>query len=192
MEDNNLKFNTDNVINLAIMNEKLLRSLLDLLIYANKALEGKTHCIPITGDDYIDSQTSYIIGAIDKLKEASKVDKKEKDTPEWKKDFNVYKNDLYQAFEEIKNDREWIEKQERLNKNLDVVATIEKGIEVYWGVEDEGYKRKKKEKTKVINWRNTFAKNLDKNRVFKPLKKENSIDDVLDSIKNQSKEIKDF
>ena len=61
----------------------------------------------------------------------------------------------------------WVAEQEAYNPNVDIVATIKKGAAVYWGVETEGYQNKIKSKAKEINWKKTFAKNMDKNVVWK-------------------------
>lgn len=95
--------------------------------------------------------------------------KKEDDN--WKTSFAIYLDELNNAVEEILTDAEWIREQEKYNPNLDIPATIRKGAAVYWGVEEEGYANKKKSGGKEINWKTTFAKNMDKNKVYKPFKK---------------------
>ena len=102
--------------------------------------------------------------------EYSKV-KKSKVTIPWKNDFSIYLDDLNKSVDEICNDTEWIMEQEKYNPNLDIIATIRKGVAVYWGVETEGYLNKKKSKGGVINWKTTFAKNMDKNKVYIPFQK---------------------
>lgn len=102
--------------------------------------------------------------------EYSKV-KKSKVTIPWKNDFSIYLDDLNKSVDEICNDTEWIMEQEKYNPNLDIIATIRKGVAVYWGVETEGYLNKKKSKGADINWKTTFAKNMDKNKVYIPFQK---------------------
>lgn len=98
--------------------------------------------------------------------EYSKV-KKSKVAIPWKMDFNIYLEELNMSVDEICNDTEWITEQERINPNVDIIATIKRGVSVYWGVETEGYVNKKKSGGSTINWRTTFAKNMDKNVVRK-------------------------
>ena len=88
----------------------------------------------------------------------------------WKNNFTIYIDELNNAVNEICNDAEWISEQEKYNPNVDIPATIRKSVAVYWGVETEGYANKKKKKGDV-NWKSTFAKNMDKNKVYKPFKK---------------------
>lgn len=85
----------------------------------------------------------------------------------WKNDFSIYLDELNNAIKEISTDAKWIAEQESYNTNVDIMATIQKSVAVYWGVETEGYLNKKKSKGDEINWRSTFAKNLDKNIVWK-------------------------
>jgi uncharacterized protein YdaU (DUF1376 family) len=85
----------------------------------------------------------------------------------WRNNFNIYLDELNKSVDEMCNDAQWISEQEKHNPNVDIIATIKKGVAVYWGVETEGYLNKKKSKGKDINWKNTFAKNMDKNIVRK-------------------------
>lgn len=93
----------------------------------------------------------------------------------WRDDFSIYLDELKKNVEEIEKDAVWIAEQEQLNPNVDIMATIKKGVAVFWGVETEGYLNKKKQKTNTINWKSTFAKNMDKNIVWKRKK---PIDDL--------------
>lgn len=96
----------------------------------------------------------------------------------WKNNFSIYLDELNNATEEICNDTKWIAEQEKLNPNLDIVATIKKGVAVYWGVETEGYANKKKTKGE-INWKTTFAKNMDKNKIYKSFRKNTAPTDLI-------------
>lgn len=84
----------------------------------------------------------------------------------WRNDFNIFKSELLNEFEKIKKETDWILKQERYNPNVDILLSIEKSITNYWGTE-AGWKNKKQSKTVEIDWKATFANNIDKNRVFK-------------------------
>ena len=100
-------------------------------------------------------------------KEKKSKEKKSIIEKNWKTDFSIYLDELNNAIQEISNDAKWIAEQEELNPNVDIVATIKKGVAVYWGVEAEGYANKKKSRGNDLNWKSTFAKNMNKNIVWK-------------------------
>lgn len=110
-----------------------------------------------------------------KRKEKKGNEIKRKENISWRDDFKIYLDELKKNVEEIEKDAVWIAEQEQLNPNVDIIATIKRGVAVFWGVETEGYLNKKKQKTNTINWKSTFAKNMDKNIVWKRKK---PIDDL--------------
>lgn len=110
-------------------------------------------------------------------KEKSKVNKSIVEES-WKTNFSIYIDELSNAIEEISNDAKWIAEQEAYNANVDIMATIKKGVAVYWGIETEGYAYKKKADKRGINWKNTFARNMDKNKVYKPFRKNITLTDI--------------
>lgn len=77
-----------------------------------------------------------------------------------------YFENCKEGYEQCCNDKEWIEEQEKFNPSLDILLSLEKSYTLFWGTE-AGYKNKKASKSKVINWKTTFAKNLDKSKVYK-------------------------
>ena len=92
----------------------------------------------------------------------------ESDTPPvWKKDFEVYKKELREAYKNLISDDEWIEKQEKFNPGVDIQKSIEKCCVNYWATE-AGWKKKKGSKIKSIDWKSTFANaiSLPSNRVY--------------------------
>lgn len=89
----------------------------------------------------------------------------------WRSDFEIFKSELFNAFNEIKKDKEWILKQERFNPNVDILLSVEKSINNFWGTE-AGWKNKKQSKSVDIDWKATFANNIDKNKVYKTYKNE--------------------
>lgn len=98
-------------------------------------------------------------------------DKKEKTTlcdniSEWRKNFETYISEVYIAFEKIKIDSIWIAEQEKYNPNINIILSIEKSIKNFWGTES-GWSNKKKTKTQNIDWKQTFAKTLSFNKVYK-------------------------
>lgn len=84
----------------------------------------------------------------------------------WRTNFQIYKSELDIWFENIKTDFEYLKEQEKFNPNVDIILSIEKSIKVFWGTE-AGWKNKKSSKTVNIDWKQTMAKNLDKNKVYK-------------------------
>nr|WP_319268370.1 DUF6291 domain-containing protein [uncultured Draconibacterium sp.] len=86
----------------------------------------------------------------------------------WKDDFEVYKKELRIAFKEIQKDTDWINKQESFNQNVDIIKSIEKACVNYWATV-EGWKKKKRARTKNIDWKQTFgnAISLKQNKVYK-------------------------
>lgn len=86
----------------------------------------------------------------------------------WRDDFNVYISQLKIAWADALNDDDWLNKQESLNNNpnLDIKASVTKSCVNYWATE-EGWKNKKRKNSKTIDWRQTFAKTLTINKVYK-------------------------
>jgi hypothetical protein len=86
----------------------------------------------------------------------------------WQDDFNIYLQMVRNAWTDIMNDDDWIKKQEKINnnENLDIRASVTKSCTIYWATE-EGWKNKKSKKGKTIDWRQTFAKTLTINKVYK-------------------------
>ncbi len=84
----------------------------------------------------------------------------------WKEDFNIYVEDLRNAFKEIQNDDKWIKQQESFNTNVDILKSIEKSCVNYWSTQ-EGWKKKKQSKISDINWKSTFGNAISLNKVYK-------------------------
>ena len=90
----------------------------------------------------------------------------ESDVKTWRTDFETYKQELWTWFDGITRDKAWISEQERFNPNLDILLSIEKSIKNFWGTE-AGWKNKKSRKSVDLDWKQTFAKTLDINKVYK-------------------------
>jgi len=105
-----------------------------------------------------------------KGKEKKGKEKKEEDSisteKTWKNDFEIYQNSVWQAYNTLILDKAWISDQEHLNPGLDILLTIEKAIKNYW-LTDKAWKKKIKDKVETINWKLTFAKTMDINKVMK-------------------------
>lgn len=84
----------------------------------------------------------------------------------WKNDFETYLSDMNDSFDKIKQDQDFISKQEKFNPNIDIILSIEKSIVNYWATE-AGWSNKKKTKTQTINWKSTFANAISMNKVYK-------------------------
>ena len=89
------------------------------------------------------------------------------DVKNWRNDFEIYKSELRNSYNEFINDNEFIEKQERYHPNLNIRLSIEKSCVNYWSKE-AGWKKKKASKTEDIDWKSTFinALSLKNNQVW--------------------------
>lgn len=85
----------------------------------------------------------------------------------WRESFDIYIAEMKDEFEKTIKDPEWIKKQEKYNPGVNIVLTIEKAIDSFWGT-DYGWKHKKKGKYVNNDWRSTFAKTISvkTNRVY--------------------------
>ena len=84
----------------------------------------------------------------------------------WRDSFGIYLKELSEKHLELIKDDEFISLQEKYNPNVDIVLSIEKAINNFWGTE-AGWKNKKSKRTKVINWKSTLTKAIDMNKVYK-------------------------
>ena len=93
----------------------------------------------------------------------------------WRDDFQIYLSDLRDAFKAVRDDKEWIEQQERLNPNIDVLLSVEKSCTNFWSTNEGWENKKSKKKTKSINWKSTFANAIPNqvNRVYRQQKQSN-------------------
>ena len=73
----------------------------------------------------------------------------------WKKDFEIYKENLRTAYLEIINDKNWMQERETYYPKADIKLSIDKALKDFWATE-AGWENKKRKKTKDINWKNTF------------------------------------
>lgn len=84
----------------------------------------------------------------------------------WKTDFNVYVEELRDAYKEIQNDSAWITQQESYYQNVDILKSIEKACVNYWST-PAGWKKKKQSRITDINWKSTFGNSIAINKVYK-------------------------
>jgi len=99
----------------------------------------------------------------------SKVNNNTQEGVDWKKDFSAYQNQVREAWKEVVKDKDWLQKQQRLNPRVNILLTLEKACNNFWILE-EGWEHKKKKKRDKINWRSTFANSLTQafNREYLP------------------------
>jgi len=83
----------------------------------------------------------------------------------WREDFNIYKNLITSAFEELKKDAKELQKQQEFNPKANILKSIEKGIHNFWGTE-AGWKHKKKSRSKDIDCRSTLINSIRLNTVY--------------------------
>lgn len=84
----------------------------------------------------------------------------------WRESFEVYKNDLREAYQSLMSNQEWMEQQQRYHPNLDIEASLERACVQFWALE-VGWIHKKKSKTINIDWKSTLASAIDRNKVYK-------------------------
>lgn len=84
----------------------------------------------------------------------------------WKNNFDVYVEELRNAYLEIKNDPDWIKQQESFYLNVDILKSIEKACVNYWST-PAGWKKKKQSRITEINWKSTFGNAISLNKVYK-------------------------
>lgn len=87
--------------------------------------------------------------------------------PSWRIDYECYKTDLRKAYLELTEDKNFIAEQERFYPGVDIKLSIEKACVNFWSKE-AGWKHKKKQKSKTIDWKQTFINAIDLNKVYKP------------------------
>lgn len=168
VENEMLFFSNSLIERMNVLEEKRLKRSIagkagNAVKYGNKQneLAMRSQCDP--NDDAMRSEC--LASKVNKSKENNN---KEKDNikPVWKTDFSIYQQDLRKAFEDIKNDTEFISTQEQYYHNVDILLSIHKACVNFWNTE-EGWKNKKLKSIKKIDWKATFAKSIDKNKVYK-------------------------
>lgn len=85
----------------------------------------------------------------------------------WRDDFEIYKTQLRNAYNELIKNNDWISKCEKYNPNVNILLTIEKACVNYWATE-AGWKKKKSTKTIDIDWESTLTNAISQptNRVY--------------------------
>ncbi|MFW6275309.1 MAG: DUF6291 domain-containing protein [bacterium] len=85
----------------------------------------------------------------------------------WRNDFEIYKSELREVYKELLNDSKFISEQEKFHPGVDIKLSLEKACTNFWATE-AGWKHKKKQRSKEINWKTTLTNAIDLNKVYKP------------------------
>jgi len=83
----------------------------------------------------------------------------------WRDNFNVYLSECKLSYKKFTDDKELIKVQQRLHPNINILLSIEKGFINFWGTE-AGWKHKKKNRSKEIDWKMTIINSIDMNKVY--------------------------
>jgi len=83
----------------------------------------------------------------------------------WKTDFDIYLTECKKGYEDFMNDEEMLKTQQRLNPNVNIKLSIEKGFRNFWGTE-AGWQHKKKSRSKEIDWKRTIINSIAFNKVY--------------------------
>lgn len=94
----------------------------------------------------------------------TKVEETKVDT--WRDNFGIYLKELSEKHLELIKDQDWLSLQEKYNPNVDIILSVEKAINNFWGTE-AGWKHKKKSKSKTIDWKSTLTNAIGINKVWK-------------------------
>lgn len=86
----------------------------------------------------------------------------------WKDDFNLYLQELREAFKKYTSDKDLIAEREKYHPGVDIYLSIEKACKDFWATE-AGWKNKKKARSKELDWKKTFenALTIKSNQVYK-------------------------
>lgn len=86
-----------------------------------------------------------------------------------KSSLETYLAEEQAAYSALTKDAEWISEQQRYYPNMDILLSLEKAHNHFWGTE-AGWKHKSRKRTKVNNWKLTYANalSLPGNKVWRP------------------------
>ena len=79
--------------------------------------------------------------------------------PAWMTDYEAYRKEADEAIRALIKDEAWMQKMQQYHPKLDVLLSIEKSWNTFWGTE-EGWERKKKAKVRTINWKSTLGRTI--------------------------------
>ena len=83
----------------------------------------------------------------------------EEENPKWKTDFDTYRAEAEKAMAALIDDKDFINDRQVYYPYCDIPLSIQKVFHDYW-LTDNGWKNKKKSKSKTIDWPATIRKSL--------------------------------
>jgi hypothetical protein len=83
----------------------------------------------------------------------------------WRESFDVYLKECKEGYRVFMENPENLKTQQRLNPNVNIKLSIEKGFINFWGTE-AGWTYKKKSRSKEINWHSTIVNSISLNKVY--------------------------
>lgn len=106
-------------------------------------------------------------GAREKKSRKQKLALPDNEPKTWREDFEVYKAELRMAYKTLLRDDAWISTQRRFNPGMNIALSLEKACVNYWATE-AAWHRKRKQRIKTINWRQTLTNALSQpqNKVY--------------------------
>lgn len=110
----------------------------------------------------------------------------EKKTPiekTWRNDFQIYLDQLNVVYKNLINDQDFIQKQERFYPSVNIALSIEKAVTNFWGKE-AGWKNKKSSRTKDIDWEATLVNAIGLNKVYKPSRPTQTVENQKATVSN--------
>ena len=86
----------------------------------------------------------------------------------WRENFELYKQSLSSAFQELTNDTEFILQQEELNPRVDIRLSLKKSVVNFWGTQ-AGWLTMKTKPYEMIDWVVTLSNSISQptNKVYK-------------------------
>jgi len=121
---------------------------------SNKNINTYTHNIERDADAKIDALDNAMDDTIKQLT--------------WKTSYEIYLDECTIAYEALSANTDWIKQQEKFHPNIDIPLSLEKAFTNFWGTEAGWKHKKKKARSKEINWKTTFTNAIDMNKVYKP------------------------
>lgn len=122
--------------------------------------------VPLTGNKY-KLLTNNLERIISNLKDIIQFldDKLKNEGETWRDNFDVYRSELWEVYQSLINDSEFISEQQKFHPGVDISLSIEKACKNYWATKG-GWKKKKQSRTKNIDWKATLTKAIDFNKVY--------------------------
>lgn len=111
----------------------------------------------------------------------------------WRTDFETYLSELNSVYDCLTLNQDFIRQQEEFYPEVDIVLSLKKSYTNFWGTE-AGWKHKKKQKSKDIDWKATLTNAIGMNKVYKtkqPVQRKGTslsqMQQIMDEVNNQKK-----